>query len=41
MVRVISQDVFNETVLENKEVLDLSTKAAIEETIKQFKAQVS
>lgn len=41
MVKVISQEVFNETVIENKELLDLNVEEAILETIQQFKAQVN
>ncbi|CAH1392784.1 unnamed protein product [Nezara viridula] len=39
MVKVISQEVFNETVIENKELLELNVEEAILETVQQFKAQ--
>ncbi|KAL3288302.1 hypothetical protein HHI36_002750 [Cryptolaemus montrouzieri] len=39
MVRVITQQTFNEAVRENADVLGMSFEEALEETIKQFEAQ--
>lgn len=40
MVRVISQDTYNETVKLNMEEFSMSAQEAIEETVKELEAQV-
>lgn len=40
MVLQISQDTFNNAVKENIELLGLTEEEAVDETVKQFEAQV-
>lgn len=40
MVLTITQETFNDAVRENVDVLGMSFEEALEETIKQFEAQV-
>lgn len=40
MVRVITQDTYDEVVKENMEEFDMSAEDAIKEAIAQFEAQV-
>lgn len=40
MSRTITQETFNEAVRENVDLLGISFEEALEETIKQFSAQV-
>ena len=41
MVRVISQETYDEAVKQNIEEFSMSAKEAIEETVKEFEAQVN
>lgn len=41
MVRVISQETYNETVQENIDEFSMSAEEAIDDAIKQFEAQVT
>jgi hypothetical protein len=40
MVRVISQETFDEVVRENMEEFDMSPEEAVQDAVQQFEAQV-
>jgi hypothetical protein len=40
MVRVITQDTFDEAVKENMEEFDMNPEEAVQEAVEQFEAQV-